>query len=100
MAWQGLELHWLLLLVLFNYEELPHHALVLVFQDVAVIHIGNLLINKVGKAHDNAYPLSRAHLHRIFPAHLIGRWLPSVAVQNLELAVVYMERVHHGGVVG
>jgi len=76
-----------------THGELPHHATILMLQNVAVIHIGILLGCRMVETHDNLRPVVVIQHHHIFPASLIWRRRCSFHSLYQERAAVHMERM-------
>ena len=55
------------------HRELPHHASIFVFQDVAVIHIRVLLGRGMIESNSDFRPIVIIQHHHIFPTLLIRR---------------------------
>ena len=81
------------LLWLFHNQELSHHPVVFVFQDVAVVHVWYLRISISIEGHDDPNEITWRHQDCVFPAEVgTGGWL-AVAVENLKLDRMEVERV-------
>ena len=55
-------------------HKLPHHARVLVFKDVTMIHVRSVRVGIVGEFEKQAYALVRRHDNRVLQAHLTRWW--------------------------
>src|SRR6476620_9822069 len=74
-------------------RELPHHAVVLMLKDVAVVHERHLGWRRIVEAHQNLGLLFDEH--DILPAGLMRSRPPAVLAQDPEACTVHMEGVGH-----
>ena len=74
-------------------HKLSHHSVVLVIQEMAVVHIWSIGVGEIREAHNNAHGLTRAHHHRIFQSSLVCRWGRTISIYDLELDVMNVERM-------
>jgi hypothetical protein len=75
-----------------HHEKLAHHALILVLQDVAVIHVRGVGVCEIGEPHQERNRFARSHLNRVFAAELVDRRRGAISTEDLELHVVNVEQ--------
>ena len=79
-----------------NHDELPHHAGILMFEDVAVIHVGLSCICEVSKLGNDTDRRAGIDQHSILEAPLMRQRRLAATVQDAKMDVVDMERVAKG----
>ena len=85
--------------LLSDHDKLTHHAIVFMFENMAVIHVGRIRVGKVFKAHDETHRLAGPHFNSVLVGHLFRAWWSAIAIQYLKLTVMHVKRVHHHGVI-
>ena len=79
-----------------NHHELAHHATVLVFEHVAMVHVGNLAVREILELHDQTHQFARLHQNRILVSALIDARFLSVAFEDKKMNVVDVEGMGQG----
>ena len=80
-----------------NDLELTHHAVVLMFQQVTMVHVDTRVVLEAG---DDANGFTRGNQYRVLSPLFIKGWWLTISVKNLKLHIMEMHgvvKIHHHG---
>jgi hypothetical protein len=82
-----------------QYQKLPHHAVILMVEQVAMVHVGDRVICDRLELRDEPQRAAGHDDDHILPTNLLRRGIP-IFVQNEEWKVMDMEGMGYPGCIG